>query len=191
MKMGLVEKLFVNNAGHGSHVARQTERRLDAVDPRPGQRALDVGCGNGAAAIHVARTFGLSVVGVDVDPAQIRAASESGADVPEVRFQVADATSLPFGDGEFDLVYTSKTTHHIPDWPRALAEMARVLRPGGRLVYSDFAAPVGSRFPTRRGVEATTAANGLTCLSASGSPLHYGALFEKTAAARPMHTQVS
>jgi ubiquinone/menaquinone biosynthesis C-methylase UbiE len=78
-----------------------------------------------------------------------------------VRFQVAEATNLPFADDEFDLVYTNKTTHHIPDWPQALAEIARVLKPGGRLLYSDFVAPAGRRLPTRRGIDAAAEASGL------------------------------
>ena len=66
MKMGKLEKLFVNNAGHSESVARQTEQMLRHVTVQPGQKYLDVGCGNGAAPIYVAQTFDLNVTGVDV-----------------------------------------------------------------------------------------------------------------------------
>lgn len=180
MRMGRFEKRFVNGARHSDRVAGQVERRLRTVDPRPGQRLLDVGCGNGAAVIRAARALGLDAVGVDVDPGQIAAAEDAAAGLAGVRFLVADAASLPFADGEFDLVHTSKTTHHIRDWPQALAEMARVLGPGGHLLYSDFAVPLGRRLPTRRGVDAATAARGLERRRHGGSPFHYTAVFQAT-----------
>jgi len=92
---------------------------------------------------------------------------------------------LPLPDGEFDLVYTNKTTHHIPDWPQALAQMARVLKPGGHLVYSDFVAPAGRRLPTRHGIDSAAAAHGLTRERHSGSPLHYTAVFRMAGANGP------
>lgn len=97
----------------------------------------------------------------------------------------------PFQGGEFALVYTNKTTHHIRDWPRALAEMARVLKPGGRLLYADFVAPFGHRFPTRRGVETATAAHGLQCESRGGSPFHYSAVFQAADPAPPARASPS
>ena len=171
----------MNNTRHSNRVVAETERRLRNVDPHPGQRLLDVGCGNGAAPIHISRTFGLTVIGVDVDPDQIQAAASAAVGQPDVHFQVADATALPFPGAEFDLVYTNKTTHHIRDWRRVVAEMARVLKPGGRLVYSDFAAPFGTRLPTRIGINTAAEAHGLRRLSRSGSPFHYTAVFEKPA----------
>jgi ubiquinone/menaquinone biosynthesis C-methylase UbiE len=53
----------------------------------------------------------------------------------------ADATCLPFEDARFDIVATNKTTHHVPRWSSALAEMRRVLKPHGYLVYADLKAP--------------------------------------------------
>jgi ubiquinone/menaquinone biosynthesis C-methylase UbiE len=179
MKMGGLEKRFVNGSRHSSRVAAQAARRLCLIDPQPGQRLLDVGCGNGAAAIHAATTLGLNAVGVDVDPDQIEAANSTPARPTDVTFRVADATALPFGDGEFDLVYTSKTTHHIPKWPQAVGEMARVLKPGGHLVYSDFVAPFGHRLPTRCGIDAAAAASRLQRTRHTGSPVHYTAHFRK------------
>ena len=106
----------------------------------PATTLLDVGCGNGDAAIELATTFALQVTGVDID---------ASPDATEVRFVAADATQLPFADAEFDLVHTNKTTHHVRDWEAALDEMTRVLKPAGQLVYSDFVAPLGAGRPGR------------------------------------------
>jgi ubiquinone/menaquinone biosynthesis C-methylase UbiE len=179
--MDRAEKRFVNSSRHSRRVAAQAEQRLHVIDPEPDQRLLDVGCGNGAAAIHAATTLGLDAVGVEVDPDEIQAANATPARPDRVTFLAADATALPFPAGEFDLVYTNKTTHHIPNWPQALGEMARVLKPGGHLVYSDFVAPFGHRLPTRRGIDAAAAANQLQRMSHSSSPIHYTAQFRKSA----------
>ena len=141
MKMGAIEKRFVNAVGHSRGVAEAAARRLQDVPCRPGQTYLDVGCGNGAAAAHLAAALGLDVTGIDVDPEQIELARRASEGIRGVRFLMLDATHLPFGDATFDIVATNKTTHHIPTWDEALAEMLRVLRPGGYLVYADFVLP--------------------------------------------------
>ena len=179
MKMGRFEKRFVNSASHSRRVAEHAVQLLQTANPQPGQRLLDVGCGNGAAPIHVAKTLGLAVTGVDVDAEQIETAAATGKGQAAVRFVAADATSLPFADGEFDLVYTNKTTHHIRDWQRALAEMTRVLTPGGYLLYSDFVAPLGHRLPTRRALDRFADQHGLESVQRSGAPFRYTGVFRK------------
>lgn len=165
MKMGKFEMLFVNSATHSESVAEAAVRRLRSLPIGADQTYLDVGCGNGAATLRVADAYGLSVTGVDVDPQQIEAARRSADGKINVRLMLADATCLPFGEAEFDVVATNKTTHHVPEWKKAIAEMIRVLKPGGYLVYSDLVIPgriasvlkvLGvSRYglPTRRGIE--------------------------------------
>lgn len=177
MKMRQVEKRFVNGTRHSLRVAERAEQLVRMADPEAGQRLLDVGCGNGAAAVRLARTLGLEVTGVDIDPEQIDAAVEASTDLAAVRFLVADATHLPFAEGEFDLVHTSKTMHHVREWQQALAEMARVLRPGGQLLYNDFVAPLGGRFPTRRGLDRFAIAHQLELVWRSSAPLHCTAIF--------------
>jgi ubiquinone/menaquinone biosynthesis C-methylase UbiE len=179
MKMRPIEKRFVNSARHSNRVAVQAERRLRTLNPQPGARLLDVGCGNGAAAIQAAHTLELDTVGIDVDPDQIRAADAAARGLAGVRFLVADAASLSFPDDSFDLVYTNNTTHHLRDWRRGLTEMARVLKPGGTLTYSDFVAPLGNRLPTRRGLGKLAAELGFTTVRRSGSPLHCTAFYHK------------
>ena len=141
MRMTRFEKRFVNNNGHSRRVAEEAVRRLRRLPVARGWSYLDVGCGNGAAALRVAETFDARVVGVDVDPEQIALARAAAGDRADARFMTADATSLPFADGLFDIVATNKTTHHVPQWSLALAEMRRVLKPRGYLVYADLTAP--------------------------------------------------
>jgi ubiquinone/menaquinone biosynthesis C-methylase UbiE len=143
MKMGQLEKFIVNSASHSRRVSRHAEKMLQFAAVRPGQSYLDVGCGNGAAAIQIAKKLGLDVTGVDVDPDQIQAAKDAAGDLPNVQFLTADATRLPFNDREFAVVTTNKVTHHLPNWEIAVEEMIRVLRPNGYLVYGDLLFPVG------------------------------------------------
>jgi ubiquinone/menaquinone biosynthesis C-methylase UbiE len=136
-----IEKRFVNDRGHSRRVAEQAVRRLRDLPVQRAWSYLDVGCGNGAAALLVADRFGVQVVGVDVDPEQIALARTAAGDRTNVLFMIADATRLPFENGVFDVVATNKTTHHVPQWSSALAEMGRVLKPGGYQVYADLKAP--------------------------------------------------
>ena len=141
MRMTRIEKRFVNDSAHSRSVAEAAVRLLRHVPVQRTWSYLDVGCGNGAATRHVADTFGIRAVGVDVDPQQIALARAAAGDRTDVLFLTADATCLPFEDGRFDIVATNKTTHHLTRWSSALAEMRRVLKPNGYLVYADLKAP--------------------------------------------------
>jgi len=141
MKMSKFEKRFVNSDHRSQRVAEYAEKMLRRVGFAPGQSYLDFGCGNGAAAAHLASKLCLKVTGIDVDPAQIEAAQARSGQDTNVRFLTADGTKLPFDDNEFDFVATHMVTHHIPDWQNALQQMLRVLKPSGYLIYKDFALP--------------------------------------------------
>lgn len=141
MRMTRIEKRFVNDTGHSRKVAEDAVRRLRHLPVERGWSYLDVGCGNGAAALFVADTFGVRAVGVDVDAQQIALARTAAGDRTDIRFMTADATCLPFEDGRFDIVATNKTTHHVTRWSAALSEMRRVLKPHGFLVYADLKTP--------------------------------------------------
>ncbi|GAA2835667.1 methyltransferase domain-containing protein [Kitasatospora sp. CM 4170] len=102
---------------------------------------LDVGCGLGADAIAMAgrvpqgaRVTGLDLSRTMVAEARLRAARAGAA----VSFEVGSALELPFSDGEFDRCRAQTLLQHVPDAPRAIAEIARVLRPGGRAVAFEF-----------------------------------------------------
>jgi ubiquinone/menaquinone biosynthesis C-methylase UbiE len=106
----------------------------------PGAAALDVGCGLGDDVATMAEIVGGdgAAVGVDCSEKLIAEARRaSGAGAHEATFVVADATSLPFDDGRFDACRADRTIQHIPDADVAVAEMARVTRPGGTVVISE------------------------------------------------------
>lgn len=141
MKMGKLEKLFVNSVGHSKSVSLRAERLLRHAQPAPCMRYLDVGTGNGTAAIEMARTYGLHVTGVDVDTEQVRLARQAAAGMNNVHFLALDGRDLPFADASFDIVSAFRVTHHIAAWHDAVAEMLRVIRPGGAFIFSDLVLP--------------------------------------------------
>jgi SAM-dependent methyltransferase len=116
-----------------------------AATAADGARVLEVGCGPGRLSIRLARRYGLEVTGLDLDPAMIeraRANAERSEDGDECRpeFIVGDVASLSFPDGSFDLVISTLSMHHWADPKAGLADIGRVLRPGGRALVWDFRA---------------------------------------------------
>ena len=114
----------------------------EAVRGRAGARVLDLGCGGGhvsyRAAPHVA-----TVVACDITADMLLAVERSAADrgLHNIETRQAAAESLPFPDGEFDIVLCRFTAHHWNDVEAGLREARRVLKRGGRAVFSDVAAP--------------------------------------------------
>ena len=106
--------------------------------PRPGERVLDVATGTGWSARNVAR-FGARVDAVDFSPGLLAAARALSAHEPGISFHQADAEALPFEDGSFDRVISTFGVIFAPDQQRAAAELARVCKPGGRLVLATWA----------------------------------------------------
>lgn len=103
---------------------------------QPGQRVLDVGCGTGLLGAWVAQQVAPTgtVVGVDPLPLRVALAARKHA---RLQAQVGRAEDLSaFADASFDAVYLNSVLHWVPDQPRALAEAARVLRPGGRIAVN-------------------------------------------------------
>jgi ubiquinone/menaquinone biosynthesis C-methylase UbiE len=112
------------------------DRMLGALDGAT--RLLDVGCGTGRFAVLASERLGARVWGVDASAEMLHEAkARPGA--AGVGWRQADATRLPFRDGWFDAVHTHLVLHLVGDVAAALAEMARVLRPGGRLAIGTFA----------------------------------------------------
>jgi demethylmenaquinone methyltransferase/2-methoxy-6-polyprenyl-1,4-benzoquinol methylase len=116
---------------------RWRRRAADLARVGPGDRALDVATGTGdlAAELH---SRGAEVVGLDFSERMLELAR---AKEPGVRFQAGNALELPFGDGEFDAVTVGFGARNFSDLPRGLAEMARVTRPGGRVVVLEITTP--------------------------------------------------
>jgi ubiquinone/menaquinone biosynthesis C-methylase UbiE len=109
---------------------------LASLEPAPDDRLLDVGCGSGAAVRAAAPTVARAV-GVDLSPGMIDRARELAAGTSNIEFSLADAEHLPFDDATFTILLCTTSFHHYPDPGRAVAEMARVLTPGGRIVIAD------------------------------------------------------
>lgn len=109
------------------------ESLAEAADVRAGERVLDVAAGNGNATLAAARRFA-EVVSTDYVPALLDKGRERArAEHLDVRFEVADAESLPFRDSSFDVVLSTFGAMFTPEHRRAAGEMMRVLRSGGRL----------------------------------------------------------
>ena len=104
-----------------------------------GDHVLDVGCGTGEDARAIAtRTPDVSVTGVDASEDKIREARARTLGLPRpVDFRVADGYALPFDDETFDACRADRVFHHLVDPEKALAEMVRVIRSGGRVAVSD------------------------------------------------------
>jgi len=113
----------------------------------PGERVLEVGCGTGEIALRAKARTGPRgfVAGIDPSPEMIAVARRKAARTNlDIDYRVAGVEALPFTDATFDAVLSSLMMHHLPEdlKPRALAEIRRVLRAGGRLLVVDFKEPM-------------------------------------------------
>ena len=129
-----------------------TRELAQALAPAAGDAVLDVGSGLGGPARLLAAEFGCRVTGVDLNPEFVDVATrltERTGLGELVRFEAANALSLPFADGEFQRVITQHVAMNIADRAGLYAEIARVLAPGGRLAIHDVVARDGDppRYP--------------------------------------------
>jgi demethylmenaquinone methyltransferase/2-methoxy-6-polyprenyl-1,4-benzoquinol methylase len=117
---------------------------VDAIDPRPGQRVLDVATGTGMVALALA-SHGCEVVGLDQSEQMLAGARAKLAARPEpagqVTFVRGEAERLPFADGEFDALTFTYLLRYVDDRAATMAELARVVRPGGRIGMVEFGVP--------------------------------------------------
>ena len=132
--------------------SRFRRKQIERMDIREGERILDVGCGTGSLTLLAKMAAGPSgeVTGIDLAPKMIENARKKAARADlDIRFQEASVDDLPFPDGHFDLVISSMMFHHLPVniKRKGLLEIHRVLKPQGRLFFSDFAAPHPLTFP--------------------------------------------
>jgi ubiquinone/menaquinone biosynthesis C-methylase UbiE len=136
-RFGATAELVADHALQQIEMVREQLRSF--VVPNGDERALDAGTGAGTLALALAPLV-REVVGVDVVP-ELLALAREGAPA-NVTFVEGDATNLPFESGSFDLSCSRRTLHHIARPERAVAELARVTVPGGRIFVDDQIAPV-------------------------------------------------
>lgn len=131
---------------------RWRERAADRAEVGPGDSTLDVCCGTGDLSLELAARVspGGHVVGCDFSEPMLDLAREKAdaRGVRGVRFEWADALSLPYDAGRFDAVTVGFGVRNFADHDRGLREMARVLKPGGRLVVLEFTTPRRPPFST-------------------------------------------
>ena len=113
-----------------------TDQTLRVANIRPGERVLDLATGTGITAI-AARKHGANVTGVDLTPELLAVARKKAKDdgLEDIDFREGDAEALPFVDASFDAVVSTCGHMFAPDQPKVAAELARVTRPGGRVVF--------------------------------------------------------
>ncbi|MFE9259024.1 class I SAM-dependent methyltransferase [Streptomyces sp. NPDC006879] len=148
---------------------RLTRRLVDSLAVRPGERVLDVACGRGSTALLLAGEYGVRAHGIDysVENAAVARAAAQGLGLAQrAAFASADAERLPYPDAAFDVVVCECALCTFPDKVRAVAEFARVLRPGGRLGLADVTVEPGQLGPELSGLGARIA-----CLG-DALPLH-------------------
>jgi demethylmenaquinone methyltransferase / 2-methoxy-6-polyprenyl-1,4-benzoquinol methylase len=122
---------------------RWRRRLVDAAGLEPGGSALDVASGTGKVAADLQTRVGASgrVLGVDLSPGMTAVAQRRYASRPGLGFLVGDALELPTRDGEFDAATIAFGMRNLPDYGRGFAEMARSVRPGGRVLCLEIARP--------------------------------------------------
>lgn len=120
-----------NKQGFGAWITEQ-------YDLRPGTRILELGCGTGDMWRGVALPEGCSLLLTDFSAGMLETARSNLSGRPEITFQQADAQDIPCADSTFDVVIANMMLYHVPDLPRALAEIRRVLKAGGKFYCATY-----------------------------------------------------
>src|SRR3954469_6654430 len=120
-------------------IKRRRALAQEALAPQPGDEVLDVGCGPGFYVVDLLDIVGAngSVTGVDASAAMLAIAGRKAGERPNVRLVPGEATTLPVGDASVDRAISVQVFEYLDDVDGALAEMMRVVRPGGRVVIWD------------------------------------------------------
>lgn len=133
---------FGEDIGQSSWItADEQDKFLPLLNLSASKTLLDIACGSGGPALRIAEHTGCSVAGVDVHEQAITTANSLATQrglSERAKFQVADATAaLPFPDASFDAILCIDAINHLPNRPRVLADWARLLKKGGRLLFTD------------------------------------------------------
>ena len=115
------------------------DKMLDFSQTKTPAKVLDVGCGIGGTSRYIAKKLpSASVTGITISPEQQRRATQLAKErnVPNAQFELCDALDMKYPDNSFDLVWACESGEHMPDKEKYVQEMARVLKPGGRIVIA-------------------------------------------------------
>ena len=139
MRMNRTETVLVNSPPRRwLQRAVETPVLLRLGGRMAGGTALELGCGQGAGIELILDRFGADrVIGFDLDEAMVARARRRLAGRSDVDVRVGDAVAIDLPDASVDAVFDFAIIHHVPDWQTAVGEIRRVLRPGGRLYYSE------------------------------------------------------
>lgn len=148
MEMRWLEKVMMNSPPRTWMLrAVEAPRVLGGLDLPEGCTCLEIGCGSGAGAMLIGRYVRPGrLVCVDIDEAMLRRARKRvarpprwarGAKADAIELRCADAVALPFGEETFDAAFLFGVLHHIDNWPKAIREVARVLKPGGTFAFEE------------------------------------------------------
>ena len=120
-------------------VGAQRARVLEMLAPKPNEQIIDIGTGPGLLAFDLARLVGPDgrVVALDAAPAMVAMATARLRDLPQATCLQGDAAKLEFPDASFDAAVSTQVYEYVADMPRALGELYRVLKPGGRTLILD------------------------------------------------------
>jgi len=138
----LRREAYGGDMGQTSWISTDEQNRTVAMlNLSPGKILLDVACGSGGPALRIAERTGCSIVGVDVHKDGVANGNSLAAQRgmgERAKFQVADATAqMPFPDESFDAITCIDAINHMDDRPRVIAQFARLLKLGGRLLFTD------------------------------------------------------
>lgn len=134
MKLNTAERLMLNNPIRVYIQSRIIQWMYRANPLDPGRRILEIGCGRGAGVALLDRYFHPSAItAADMDERMIQSARRrvNASGGKRVKLCAAEATALPFKDRSLDAVFAFGVLHHVPDWPKAVEEIARILSDGG------------------------------------------------------------
>jgi len=181
MKLNRVEKFLMNNpvraAVQRGYEARLMERFGGLLE---GMRVLEIGCGRGVGTEIIFRRFGAREVhAFDIDPDMVERARRRLRAYPpgRLRLFVGDAAAVDAADASYDAVVDFGIIHHVPGWQRAVAEVSRVLRPGGLFLFEEVTRQALSRWFYRTFLKHPPPSNWFRCgrvRRGTGAPGHQG-----------------